>query len=158
MATPPDRRAPVRPPLPGPFNQPRPPASPALQQRAFAALMLALISLFGMIVLSGNLHRAVVVLAVTLVIGGTGLWLAITAMSRSRRAGSARPRMVILATVLAVVGTGLSALALAGFALFWTQINQYANCVSGANTVAAQSACNQQLNNSLQSSMRLAGR
>jgi hypothetical protein len=155
MATPPDRRTPARPQFPAPFQQQRPPASPALQQRAFAALMLALISLFGMIVLSGNLHRAVVVLAVTLIIGGTGLWLAISAMSQSRRTGSARPRLAILATVLAVVGTGLSVLALAGFALFWTQLNQYANCMSGANTVSAQSACSQQLNNSLQSSVRL---
>jgi hypothetical protein len=153
MVTPPDRRAPARPPLPGPFRQQRPPASPVLQQRSFAALMLALISLFGMIVLHGNLHRAVVVLAVTLVIGATGLYLAITSMSRSRREGTSRPRMVILATVLAVGGTGLSALALAGFALFWTPINQYADCRTAANTVSAQNACQQQLNNSLQSSL-----
>jgi hypothetical protein len=119
--------------------------------------MLALISLFGMVVLSGNLHRAVVVLAVTLIIGGTGLWLAVTTMSQSRRAGSGRPRLVILATVLAVLGTGLSALALIGFALFWTQINQYANCMSAASTVATQSACDQQLNNSMHSSMGLGG-
>jgi len=157
MATPPNRLPPARHPIPGPFPQRRPPASPALQQRAFAALMLALISLFGL-VLSGNLHRAVVVLAVTLAIGGTGLWLAITAMSRSRQAGSSRPRIVILATVLAVLGTGLSALALAGFALFWTQINQYADCMSGANTVSAQSACDQQLNNSLQSKFGVSSR
>jgi hypothetical protein len=157
MATPPDRRTPARPQFPGPLKQQRPPASPALQQRAFAALLLALISLFGMVVLSGNLHRAVVVLAVTLVIGGTGMWLAISAMSRSRRAGSGRPRVAILATVLAVVGTGLSALALAGFALFWTQLDQYANCMSAANTVSSQSACSQQLNNSLHSSIGLGG-
>ncbi len=155
MATPPDRRTPARPQFPGPYKQQRQPASPALRQRAFAALMLALISLFGMIVLSGNLHRAVVGLAVTLVIGGTGLWLAITTMSRSRQAGSARPRFVILATVLAVIGTGLSVLALAGFALFWTQINQYANCMSAANTVSTQTACNQQLNSSLHTSVGL---
>jgi len=158
MATPPDRLPPARHPLPGPLQQRRPPAGPALQQRAFAALMLALISLFGMIVLSGNLHRAPVVLAVTLIIGGTGLWLAITAMSRSSRDGSARPRLVILATVLAAVGTGLSALALAGFALFWTQINQYGNCLAGATTVAEQNACNQQLNNSLQDKFGLPSR
>jgi hypothetical protein len=119
--------------------------------------MLALISLFGMMRLSINLHRAVVVLAVTLVIGGTGLWLAVTATSRSRRAGSARPRLVILATVLAVGGTGLSALLLTGFALFWTPINQYANCLSGASTTSAQSACKQQFDNSVQSGARLAG-
>jgi hypothetical protein len=158
MATPPDpRRTPVRPPRPvGPYRPVRPPlqpAAPELRQRAFAALMLALISLVGMMLLGSDIRRGIVVLAVTLAIGAIGLFLALTAMSRSRRAGSARPRFVILATVLAIAGTGLSALALVGFALFWTQINQYENCLSGANTVTARSACDQQLNNSLQSSL-----
>jgi hypothetical protein len=124
-----------------------------LQQRAFAALLLVLISMLGIVILTGNLKRVVVVLAVTLLIGGTGLWLAITAMSRSRRAGSTRPRFSLLATVLGVLVTGMSALALVGFALFWTQFSQYANCTAGANTVAAQNACDQQLNNSLHASM-----
>jgi hypothetical protein len=129
-----------------------------LQQRAFAALLLVLISLLGMVILTGNLKRAIVVLAVTAVIGGTGLWLSITAMSRSRRAGAARPRFSLLATVLGVLVTGLSALALVGFALFWTQFSQYANCTSGANTVAAQNACSQQLNSSLHATMPGLGR
>jgi hypothetical protein len=131
--------------------------SPALQQRAWAALMLALISLVGLMLLSSNARRGIVVLAVTLVIGAVGLWLAITTMSRSRRAGGARPRFVVLATVLAVAGTGFSAVALLGFALFWPQISQYENCMAGANTVAAQNACSQQLNNSLQGSVHLLG-
>lgn len=159
MATPPDpRRAPARPPQPvGPYRPVRPPlqpAAPALQQRAFAALMLALISLVGMLGLGNDIRRGVVVLAVTLVIAAVGLFLATTATSRSRRAGSARPRFVILATVLAAAGTGLSALALAGFALFWTQISHYESCLSGASTVSARSACDQQLNNSLQGLVR----
>jgi hypothetical protein len=124
-----------------------------LQQRAFAALLLVLIGLLGMVILTGNLKRAVVVLGVTAVIGGTGLWLSATAMSRSRRAGAARPRFSLLATVLGVLVTGLSTLVLVGFALFWTQFSQYANCTAGANTVAAQNACNQQLNNSLHATM-----
>jgi hypothetical protein len=124
-----------------------------LQQRAFAALLLVLIGLLGMVILTGNLKRAVVVLGVTAVIGGTGLWLSTTAMSRSRRAGAARPRFSLLATVLGVLVTGLSTLVLVGFALFWTQFSQYANCTAGANTVAAQNACNQQLNNSLHATM-----
>jgi hypothetical protein len=124
-----------------------------LQQRALAALLMVLISMLGMVILTGNLKRVVVVLAVTLLIGGTGLWLAITAMSRSRQAGEARPRFSLLATVLGVLVTGMSALALAGFALFWTQFNQYANCTARANTVATQNACTQQLHNSLHASM-----
>jgi hypothetical protein len=157
MATPPDRRA-ARPQFPGSLPQRPQPASPALQQRAFAALMLALISLFGMVMLGGNIRRGLVVLAVTLIIGAAGLFLAITTMSQSRRDGSARPRFVILATVLAVAGTAMSALALTGFALFWAQISQYENCLSGANTVSVRSACDQQLNNSLQTSVNLLGR
>jgi hypothetical protein len=157
MVTPPDRRA-VRPQFPGPLQQQRQPASPALQQRAFAALMLALICLFGMVFLTDNLHRAVVGLAVTLVIGGTGLWLAISAMSKSRKAGAARPRFVILATVLAVLGTGMSALALTVVSVFWAPVNQYADCMSAASTPAAQSACNQQLHTALQNSVGLTSR
>jgi hypothetical protein len=117
--------------------------------------MLALISLFGMLVRSGNLHRTAVVLVVTLVIGGTSLWLAITAMSRSRRDGSARPRVVILATVLAVFCTGVSAIVLAALALFWTPANQYSTCMTAANTVSAQNACLQQLEKSMPNSVGL---
>ena len=138
--------------LPGP---PRKPASSVLQQRAFAALMLAIISLLGVPGVSGNLRRGMVVLAVTLVIGAVGLWLSFTAMSRSRKAGTARPRFAVVATVLAIIGTGVSTLALIGFAAFWPQVSQYANCMSGANTVASKNACTQQLDNALQTSMQL---
>jgi len=135
--------------------QQRKPASPVLQQRAFAALMLAIISLLGMPGVSDNLRRGAVVLAVTMVIGGVGLWLSFTAMSRSRKEGTGRPRFAVVASVLGIIGTGLSALALIGFATFWPQISQYANCMSGANTVSSQSACTQQLNSSLQTSMQI---
>ncbi|HEY6791567.1 MAG TPA: hypothetical protein VI365_30070 [Trebonia sp.] len=134
--------------------QPRKPAGTAAQQRAFAALMLAIISLLGMSGVSGNLRRGVVVLAVTMVIGAIGLWLSFSALSRSRKAETARPRFAVAASVLGIVGTGLSTLALIGFATFWPQISQYASCSSGANTVATQNACDQQLNSALQTSMQ----
>jgi hypothetical protein len=173
MATPSDPRGgtPKVPPPPsrrptgptGPYGQPsrpaqpRKPASPALQQRAFAALMLTIISLLGIPGMSGNIRRGVVVLAVTLVIGAVGLWLSFTAMSRSRKAGTARPRLAIVASVVGIIGTGLSALVLIGFAMFWPQLSQYANCMAGANTVASQDACNQQLNNLLQTRVQFLG-
>jgi hypothetical protein len=125
-----------------------------LQQRAFAALMLAIISLLWVPGVSGNLRRGVVVLAVTMVIGAIGLWLSFTALSRSRKAGTARPRFAVAASALGIVGTGLSTLALIGFAAFWPQISQYANCMSGANTVSTRNTCDQQLNNALQTSMQ----
>src|SRR5260221_557117 len=83
-------------------TQPRKPAGTVLQQRAFAALMLAIISLLGVhgvSGVSGNLRRGVVVLAVAMVIGAIGLWLSFTALSRSRKAGTARPRFAVAASV-----------------------------------------------------------
>jgi hypothetical protein len=174
MAPPPDqRRAPSRPPqAPGPGQRrppprvpapPRPPlpsrkpAEPLLQQRSFAALILALISLVGLLMANSDIRRGIVVLAVTLVIGGGGLWLSTTAMSRAKKAGTARPRLSVLATVVAVAGTGLSAIALLGFALFWPQISQYSKCMAGANTVIAQTACNKQLHNSLPTNVHVLG-
>jgi predicted PurR-regulated permease PerM len=128
-----------------------------LQQRALAALLLGLIALIGMVMLTDNLRRMVVVLAVAFVIGVTGLWLAITAMSRSRHEKSNRPRFSVLATVISVGVTGMTGIALIGFALFWTQFSQYAKCDAGANTVATRHACDQQLNNSLNANLRLFG-
>jgi ABC-type amino acid transport system permease subunit len=128
-----------------------------LQQRSLAALILALISLVGLVMANDNIRRGIVVLAVALVIGGGGLWLSTTAMSRAKKARTTRPRFSVLATVLAIAGTGLSALALLGFALFWPQISQYSKCMSGANTVIAQDACNKQLTNSLPTNVHLPG-
>jgi ABC-type amino acid transport system permease subunit len=126
----------------------RQPADPALQQRAWAALLLAFLSLFAMVMI-GNVQRGVYVVAVALLIAITAVWLAISAMSRARRIGSSRPRGVVLATVLGIVGLVFSGIVLAGFALFWPQLSQYSRCLSGANTMSAQQACQQQLNDSV---------
>jgi ABC-type amino acid transport system permease subunit len=159
MARPTDRqRNPPRPPRypSSGVRPPRPPADPALQQRVWAALMLAIISLFAMMMI-GNVRRGVYVVAVALVIAAVALWLSISAMSRARRGGSGRPRAAVLATVLGAVGFGFSAFVLAGFAMFWPQLTQYSNCMSGANTVAAQQACQQQLDNSVGSQVGILG-
>jgi hypothetical protein len=129
------------------MRPPQPPRDPALQQRSWAALMLAVLSLFAMMMMSGNVRRGVFVVAVALIIATTALWLSISAMSRARRGGSGRPRGAILATVLASIGCVFSAFVLAGFLMFWPQLTQYSSCLTGANTVTAQQACQTQLNN-----------
>jgi len=110
--------------------------------------MLALISLYAMLMI-GNVRRGVYVVAVALLIAAAAVWLATSTMARARKAGSGRPRGVVLATVLGVVGLLFSVTVLAGFAMFWPQMTQYSNCLSAANTYAAQQACRQQLNNSV---------
>jgi len=127
-----------------------------LQQRVWAALMLAVISLLGMMLI-GNVRRGVYVVAVALVIAAIALWLSISAMSRARRGGTGRPRGAVFATVLGVAGVLLSAFVLAGFAMFWPQLQQYANCLSGANTPSAQQACQQQLDNSVGNEVGILG-
>jgi hypothetical protein len=143
------QQTPPRPPAyqPARMRPPQPPADPALQQRSWAALILAVLSLFAMMMMSGNVRRGVFVVAVALIIAATALWLAISAMSRARRGGSGRPRGAILATILGVIGCVFSAFVLAGFLMFWPQLTQYSNCMSGANTVTSQQACQTQLNN-----------
>ena len=145
-----DKQTPPRPPLYSPpgVRSPRPPADPALQQRVWAALMLALISLFAMTMI-GNVRRGVIVVGVAFIIAATALWLSTSAMSRARRGARAPCPAAVFATVLGTAGLVFSGLALAVFAVLWPQLTQYSNCLSGANTVSAKQACQQQLNNSV---------
>lgn len=150
------------PPRPPAYQPPRPrpprqPAEPALQQRAWAAVLLALLSLFTTMMLSGNVRRGVFVVALAMLIAILALWLAISAMSKARRGGSGRPRGVILATILASAGCLFSGVVLIGFALFWPQLTRYSNCLEGANTFTAQQACQQQLSKSVQNEMGVLG-
>jgi predicted PurR-regulated permease PerM len=153
-----DKQTPPRPPLYSPpgVRPPRPPADPALQQRVWAALMLALLSLFAMAAI-GNVRRGVYVVAVAFVIAAIALWLSTSAMSRARRGGTGRPRAAVFATVLGTAGLVFSGFVLAGFAMFWPQLTQYSNCLSGANTLSAQQACQQQLNNSVGNEISVLG-
>ena len=153
-----DKQTPPRPPLYSPpgVRPPRPPADPALQQRVWAALMLALISLFAMTMI-GNVRRGVIVVGVAFIIAATALWLSTSAMSRARRGGTGRPRAAVFATVLGTAGLVFSGLALAVFAVLWPQLTQYSNCLSGANTLSAQQACQQQLNNSVGNEISVLG-
>jgi hypothetical protein len=126
------------------------PANPAPenQQRAWAALMLGVLSLLG-ISLIGNLSRAVYVLAMTFLFGGVALWLGVTALRRARRGGSRRPRGAVGGVVLGVLGVGFSGLMLIAFGMFGSQLTAYSHCLDGANTVASRQACQSQFSNSV---------
>lgn len=155
MARPTDRQQPPPYSPPG-ARPPRLPADPALQQRAWAALMLAVLSLLSMMMI-GNVRRGVYVVAVALVIAAIALWLSLRSMSRARRGGTGRPRGALLAAVLGGVGFVFSAFVLAGYLMFWPQLTQYADCLNGANTVTAQQACQQQFDNSVNGEIRILG-
>jgi peptidoglycan/LPS O-acetylase OafA/YrhL len=154
MARPTDRprrgsgRPPESPFLPPPLRPQLPPAEPRLQQRGVAALALAVLSLLAM-VLIGNLQRAAAVAAVAFAVAVIALVLAISALSAAKRARTRRPRGAVVGVVLGVIGLLFSGFALLGFLIFGAQLDQYSTCMSGANTVAEQQACQTQLDNSI---------
>lgn len=124
-----------------------------LQQRAWAGLALAVISLIGIIgafavVIGASPRRSSDVDGVALVIAIVGVWLTATAMSRARRVGATRPRAAVPAMVLAVLGLALSALLLPTFSADAPQVSQYFHCLRSATTSGARQACQQQLESS----------
>jgi hypothetical protein len=116
---------------------------PAHQQRAVAALFLALLSLLGLLGLS-NFQRGRYIVGFALVVGVLAVWFAATAIVRARRRNTTLPRGSVLAAVIGVIGVLLSGLLLAGFALFGPQATRYSQCLSGANTISAQQSCRHQ--------------
>src|SRR4029077_6436948 len=66
------------------------PAEPAAQRRAGAALLVALLSLTGVLAL-GDPQRGVYLVAYALLAGVVAMWLAMTSLARARRGPAARP-------------------------------------------------------------------
>jgi hypothetical protein len=126
-----------------------PPPDPALRQRALAAFVLGVLSLLGLALGLGNVRRAVYVAILALLFAVTAIWLGAGANRRARRSGTARPRGAVSGIVLGGFGLTISALWLIALAVFWPQLSAYYNCMNGANTVAAQQACHNQLTNSI---------
>jgi hypothetical protein len=124
-------------------------ADPAHQQRAVAALFLALLSLLGLLGLS-NFQRGRYIVGFALVVGVLAVWFAATAIVRARRRNTTLPRGSVLAAVIGVIGVLLSGLLLAGFALFGPQATRYSQCLSGANTISAQQSCRHQFIQSIE--------
>ena len=132
-----------------PARRQLPPPDPAVRQWALAALTLGALSLVGLMLGLGNLHRGIYVAILTLLFAVTAIWLGVTATRKARRSGTARPRWAVGGVVLGGLGVALSALWLLVLAVFWPQLNIYYTCMSGANTVATQQACHNQFTKSV---------
>ena len=117
------------------------------------ALGLGVLSLVGLS-LAGGMRRAVYVIIATLLLGAVSAWLGGTALSRARRGGTARPRGAIGGTILGILGLAFSAIMLIVFALFWNELSAYSSCLSGANTLTAQRACQHQFSQTISNELR----
>jgi hypothetical protein len=126
-----------------------PPPDPALRQQAMAAFALGVLSLIGLAFGLGNLRRGVFVAVLTLLFAVAAIWIGVGVNRRARRGGTARPRGAVSGIVLGGFGLAFSALWLLILAVFWPQLSAYANCMNGANTVAAQQVCHTQFTNSV---------
>jgi hypothetical protein len=126
-----------------------PPPDPASRQQALAAFALGVLSLLGLALGLGTVRRGVFVAVLTLLFAVIAIWLGVTVNRRARRGGTARPRGATSGIVLGWFGLTFSALWLLVLAVFWPQLNTYYNCMSSANTVAAQQVCRTQLSNSI---------
>ncbi len=107
--------------------------------------MLSLLSLLGV---GYNIHRGIYLVIFTLVIGPAGCWLTITAMRRSHRDGTLRPRGAIAGTIFGVIATVLGLGMLALFTLAAKQVSQYSHCLDRAQTLSAQHVCTSQFERS----------
>jgi hypothetical protein len=119
------------------------PADPATQQRAIAALFIALLSLAGLLSLN-YLQRGIYLVAYALLAGLTGLWLAVTSLTRARRARTARPRGSVAATVIAAAGIVLSVIMMTAFLVLGKELAAYGRCLSAASSGTDQQACETQ--------------
>ena len=118
------------------------------------ALVLGLLSMFGLLSVSdlfssGNVHRYIYLVAFSLLAGAAGLWLGASAVLRSRRTATGRPRGAVSAIVLGAIGILFSAMLLITFAVLWQQLSAYSRCMAGAITPTAQQACQKQLTRSV---------
>jgi hypothetical protein len=111
-------------------------------------------SLFGLTGV-GTLNRGVYVVSVTLVIAIAAVWLGFSALADARRGATYRPRGAIVGTTLGGLGLVFSALALIALAIFWKELTAYSNCMSGANTVAAQDTCQSQFGHSVNNKIHI---
>ena len=119
------------------------PAEPVAQQRALAGLMVALLSLTGVLAL-GDPQRGVLLVGYALLAGAVAMWLAVTAQVRARRGRTARPHGSAAATAIAGVGILLSVVLLLAFVMLGPQMSAYGRCLSEAGTSTARQACRAQ--------------
>ena len=128
------------------------PHAEAHRSAGAAALLVALLSLTGLLALS-NPQRGVYLVGYALLAGVVAMWLAVTSLARARRSRTARPHGSATATAIAGVGILLSAVLLLAFAVFGQQLSAYGRCLSEAGTTTAQQACQAQFTHALNREM-----
>src|ERR1700744_3896829 len=90
-----------------PPQRPSSPPDPTVQQRAWTALGLSVLSLLGLYLASGLRHAIYVVIG-TVVSGAVAAWLGSTAMSQAKRGRTRRPGGALAGLILGLIGPDVS--------------------------------------------------
>jgi hypothetical protein len=136
--------SPPRPGRPSRTQRPPRPSRPPgreVRQRAFAGLIFGMLSLLSLLGVGYNIHRGIYLVIFTLVIGPAGCWLAISAMRRSHRDGTLRPRGAVAGAIFGIIAVVLGLGMLALFTLAGKQVTQYSQCLDRAQTLSEQHVC-----------------
>ncbi|HUA28251.1 MAG TPA: hypothetical protein VMC03_05160 [Streptosporangiaceae bacterium] len=120
-----------------------------MRHRAFAALILGVLSVLSLLGIGSNYHRGIFLVIFGVVVGITACWFGVTALRKASQAGTMRPRWALFGTVLGALGALFGVLVLIFFAAFWQQLNRYSECMNTANTPSAQQTCMNQLRQSV---------
>ena len=128
-----------------------------MQQRAFAGLIFALLSVVALLGAVGNIHRGIYLIIFALLAGSGACVLGVTASRRARRGGTWRPRGAIGATIIGAISTILGILTLAAFTLFSHQLTAYSQCLAQAQTPSAQQVCLSQFQQSINARIERTG-
>ena len=91
--------------------------------------------------LGTDLRKGVYLLGFSTAIGLAACVIGITALIKSRRTGSYRPRGAIGGIVLGALATLISVPILVTYLAFPTQVNNYVNCLSQAQNSSQQQSC-----------------
>jgi uncharacterized membrane protein YoaK (UPF0700 family) len=122
-------------------RRPRPTAlaRKELRQRALAATVFGLLSLFALSA-AGQVAHALYLVAFAFVVAVVAVVAGASASRRARREETARPRGSLAAVILGSVAIFLCAVSLIAV-VFASQFANYETCISNAPTSAAKQAC-----------------
>jgi hypothetical protein len=91
--------------------------------------------------LGTDIHKGVYLLIFSAAVGLAGAIIGITALVSARKAGTYRPRGAIIGIVFGVLAAIVSVPILVAYLAFPTQVNNYVQCLSQAQTSHADQVC-----------------
>jgi hypothetical protein len=125
-----------------------------LRQRGIACLVFGVMSLIAILFGFGpDPRRGIYLVIFSSLVGIAAIVIGVSAIAKSRRAGSYRPRGVIGGIGLGALATVVSLMFGVLYLAYPNQMRTYVNCVGQAQTASQKKACLNQLEKSIRASL-----